>query len=62
MFDGGLLMPDPYNGVTMMGVRSIFDHMVIKDCYEAGLISEDIWKSYLKQLMKGATKEEKDGE
>ena len=56
-------MFDPYNSVTMMGVKSIFDHMVLKDCYEAGLISEDTWKSYLKQLISAsATKEEKDGE
>lgn len=46
MFDGGLfLMPDPFNDV-----RNIFNHMVIKDCYEAGLISEDVWKGYLKKL------------
>ena len=56
MFDGGLLMPDPYINID---VKSIFEHMVIKDCYEAGLISEDIWKSYLKQLADLITKEEK---
>ena len=60
MFEG-LLMSDPYNGVTMIGVRNIFDHMVVKDCYEAGLISEDEWKSYLKRLMVIATKEDNDG-
>ena len=60
MFES-LLMSDPYNGVTMIGVRNIFDHMVVKDCYEAGLISEDEWKSYLKRLTDIATKEDNDG-
>ena len=61
MFDG-LLTTDPYNGVAAIGARNIFEHMVIKDCYEAGLISEDIWKSYLKQLADLITKEDNDGE
>ena len=59
MFDGGILMPDPYNGVAAIGVRNVLTHMVIKDCYEAGLISEDIWKSYLEQLADLIIKEEK---
>ena len=58
MFDG-LLTTDPYNGIAVIGVKNIFEHMVIKDCYEAGLISEDIWESYLKQLADLITKEEK---
>lgn len=61
MLDDGLLMPDPYNDVTMIDTRRIFQHMVIKDCYEAGLISEDIWKSYLKQLADLITKEGNNG-
>ena len=60
MFEG-LLMSDPYNGITTISVRNIFDHMVVKDCYEAGLISEDEWKSYLKRLANIATKEDNDG-
>lgn len=58
MFDGGLLTA----GVTMIGVKNLLEHMVIKDCYEAGMISEDEWKSYLKGLINETTKEEKDGE
>ena len=58
MFDSGFLMPDPYNGVTMIGVRNIFNHMVIKDCYEAGLISEDEWKGYLKNQISVLIREE----
>ncbi len=56
----GLLTSDPYNGVTMMGVRNIYDHMILKDCYEAGLISEDVWKSYLKRLLNNATTKAKE--
>ena len=58
--DGGRLMADLYNGVAMVGVRNVFDHMVIRDCYEAGLISEDEWKSYLKRLI-NSTKEDTNG-
>ena len=50
--DGEILINDFYNNVTMFGLRNIFDHMVVKDCYEAGLMSEDEWKSYLKRLIK----------
>ena len=53
MFDSGLL-----TGITMIGVKNLLEHMVIKDCYEAGLMSEDEWKSYLKSLIKAATKED----
>ena len=63
MFDGGILMPDSYNSMATLGIKSILDHMMLKDCYEAGLISEDEWKSYLKNLIKAAaTKEDNDGE
>jgi len=64
MFDGGILMPDPYtNGITMIaGVTNIFVHMMIKDCYEAGLISENEWKEYLKKQISVIAKEETDGE
>lgn len=61
MFDGGLLMPDPYNSITAIGAKGILDHMIIKDCYEAGLISEDEWKLYLKRLI-NIMKEANDGE
>lgn len=64
MNDGGLLMPDPYNSITILGAKSILDHMIIKDCYEAGLISEDEWRSYLKLLLNinTAKEEDKDGQ
>ena len=62
MFDGGILMNDLCNSVTMIGIKNIFNHMVLKDCYEAGLISEDEWKSYLKGLINETTKEANDGE
>lgn len=64
MNDGGLLMPDPYNSITAIDAKSILDHMILKDCYEAGLISEDEWKSYLKRLIEInlTTKEDNDGE
>lgn len=58
--DGGRLMPDLYSGVAMVGVKNIFDHMAIKDCYEAGLITEDEWKSYLKRLI-NSIKEDNNG-
>lgn len=59
MFDGGLLT----DVITMMGVKDILEHMVIKDCYEAGMISEDEWKSYLKRMIDAsATKEDENGE
>ena len=61
MFEG-LLMNDLCNSVTMIGIKNIFNHMVLKDCYEAGLISEDAWKSYLKGLISETTKEDKNGE
>ena len=51
--DGGILMNDSCNDIAMIYLRigTIFDHMLIKDCYEAGLMSEDAWKSYLKNMM-----------
>ena len=60
MFEG-LLMSNPYNSITAIGVKSTLDHMIIKDCYEAGLIPEDEWKLYLKRLI-NAMKEDNDGE
>lgn len=57
MFDSGLL-----TGVTMIGVKNLLEHMVVKDCYEAGLISEDEWKSYLKRMIYASkTKEDNNG-
>ena len=46
-------MNDPCNDVAMIYLRigTIFDHMLIKDCYKAGLMSEDAWKSYLKNMI-----------
>ena len=46
-------MDNLYDSVTMIYLRigTIFDHMLIKDCYEAGLMSEDAWKTYLKNMI-----------
>ena len=55
-------MDNLYNSVAAIYLRMgvIFDYMIIKDGYEAGLMSEDAWKSYLKQLMDISTKENKE--
>lgn len=51
--EGGILMDNPCNDVAMIYLRlgTIFDHMIIKDCYEAGLMPEDAWKTYLEKMI-----------
>lgn len=55
-------MQDLCNDTAIVSITIIFQHMLLKDSYEAGLISEDMWKSYLKRSMNMLTKEGNDAD
>lgn len=38
-----------YNSLNniSIGLHVLYNHLILKDCYEVGLIPEDTWKTYL---------------
>lgn len=54
----GLHMANTDVAMIYLRIGVMFDHMIIKDCYEAGMMTEEAWKSYLKNMMCSSTKED----